>query len=115
MAQPEWPAAADRSPASEPPSETTDHIDEAALAEVMRVTPLGAGVLAGILRVADHQVARPVDRSIRGAGPGDDLDVHPRELDRRLAADAGVGVADVRQDRQQRLLIGEDQLGIAAV
>ena len=24
-----------------------DHIDEAALAEVMRVTPLGAGVLAG--------------------------------------------------------------------
>jgi hypothetical protein len=38
---------ADRSPASEPPSETTDHIDEAALAEVMRVTPLGAGVLAG--------------------------------------------------------------------
>jgi hypothetical protein len=38
---------ADRSPAPEPPSETTDHIDEAALAEVMRVTPLGAGVLAG--------------------------------------------------------------------
>jgi len=38
---------ADRSPAPEPPSETTDHIDEVALAEVMRVTPLGAGVLAG--------------------------------------------------------------------
>jgi hypothetical protein len=38
---------ADRSPLSEPPSETTDHIDEVALAEVMRVTPLGAGVLAG--------------------------------------------------------------------
>jgi hypothetical protein len=38
---------ADRSPSSEPPSETTDHIDEVALAEVMRVTPLGAGVLAG--------------------------------------------------------------------
>jgi hypothetical protein len=37
----------DRSPSSEPPSETTDHIDEVALAEVMRVTPLGAGVLAG--------------------------------------------------------------------
>jgi hypothetical protein len=29
------------------PSETADEIDEAALAEVMRVTPLGAGVLAG--------------------------------------------------------------------
>jgi hypothetical protein len=37
----------DRSAASEPPSEVTDDIDEAALAEVMRVTPLGAGVLAG--------------------------------------------------------------------
>jgi hypothetical protein len=36
-----------RSSAVEPPSETTDHIDEVALAEVMRVTPLGAGVLAG--------------------------------------------------------------------
>ena len=29
------------------PSEIADQIDEAALAEVMRVTPLGAGVLAG--------------------------------------------------------------------
>ena len=29
------------------PAELADHIDEAALAEVMRVTPLGAGVLAG--------------------------------------------------------------------
>jgi len=38
---------ADRSPPFQPPSETTDHIDEVALAEVMRVTPLGAGVLAG--------------------------------------------------------------------
>jgi hypothetical protein len=38
---------ADRSPPFQPPSETTDHIDEAALAEVMRVAPLGAGVLAG--------------------------------------------------------------------
>ncbi|MEJ0078451.1 MAG: hypothetical protein WDO17_24010 [Alphaproteobacteria bacterium] len=28
-------------------AEIDDHIDEAALAEVMRVTPLGAGVLAG--------------------------------------------------------------------
>lgn len=32
---------------SSDPSEATDQIDEAALAEVMRVTPLGAGVLAG--------------------------------------------------------------------
>ena len=32
---------------SDAPSEITDQIDEAALAEVMRVTPLGAGVLAG--------------------------------------------------------------------
>jgi hypothetical protein len=29
------------------PPDDSDHIDEAALAEVMRVTPLGAGVLAG--------------------------------------------------------------------
>jgi hypothetical protein len=29
------------------PSEETDQVDEAALADVMRVTPLGAGVLAG--------------------------------------------------------------------
>jgi hypothetical protein len=29
------------------PSDLADHIDDAALAEVMRVTPLGAGVLAG--------------------------------------------------------------------
>jgi hypothetical protein len=28
-------------------SETSDQVDEAALAEVMRVVPLGAGVLAG--------------------------------------------------------------------
>jgi hypothetical protein len=35
------PAAADHS------SEVTDEVDEAALAEVMRVTPLGAAVLAG--------------------------------------------------------------------
>ena len=32
---------------AEGPPEGTDHIDEAALAEVMRVTPLGAGVVAG--------------------------------------------------------------------
>jgi hypothetical protein len=30
------------------PPDETDHIDETALAEVMRITPLGAGVLAGI-------------------------------------------------------------------
>jgi hypothetical protein len=29
------------------PSESADQIDEAALAEAMRVTPLGAGILAG--------------------------------------------------------------------
>ena len=29
------------------PPDDTDHIDEAALAEVMRVVPLGAAVLAG--------------------------------------------------------------------
>jgi hypothetical protein len=29
------------------PSEVSDQVDEAALAEVMRVVPLGAGVLAG--------------------------------------------------------------------
>jgi hypothetical protein len=35
------PSSADR------PSEGDDHIDEAALADVMRVTPVGAAVLAG--------------------------------------------------------------------
>ena len=35
---------ADQSP---DPAEAADQIDEAALAEVMRVTPLGAGVVAG--------------------------------------------------------------------
>jgi hypothetical protein len=30
-----------------PPSEVADQVDEAALAQVMRVVPLGAGVLAG--------------------------------------------------------------------
>ena len=33
--------------AADPPADGADHIDEVALAEVMRVTPLGAGVLAG--------------------------------------------------------------------
>jgi cytochrome c oxidase subunit 2 len=39
--------AADQSSDAFDPAEIADHIDEAALAEVMRVTPLGAGVLAG--------------------------------------------------------------------
>jgi hypothetical protein len=39
--------SADDPSISERPSEEADRIDEAALAEVMRVTPLGAGVLAG--------------------------------------------------------------------
>jgi hypothetical protein len=38
---------ADRPPDPDDPAELADQIDEAALAEVMRVTPLGAGVLAG--------------------------------------------------------------------
>ena len=38
---------ADQSSDAYDPAEIADHIDEAALAEVMRVTPLGAGVLAG--------------------------------------------------------------------
>ena len=33
--------------AANSPSEVTDEVDEAALDEVMRVVPLGAGVLAG--------------------------------------------------------------------
>ena len=37
----------DPSSGADRPSETADQIDEAALAEAMRVTPLGAGVLAG--------------------------------------------------------------------
>jgi hypothetical protein len=39
--------SADRSPDTDDPAEFDDQIDEAALAEVMRVTPRGAGVLAG--------------------------------------------------------------------
>jgi hypothetical protein len=35
------------SSAADDPSEVPDQIDEAALAEVMRVVPLGAAVLAG--------------------------------------------------------------------
>lgn len=38
---------ADQSSHAHDPAEIADQIDEAALAEVMRVTPLGAGVLAG--------------------------------------------------------------------
>jgi len=34
-------------PAANSPSEVADEVDEAALDEVMRVVPLGAGVLAG--------------------------------------------------------------------
>jgi hypothetical protein len=39
--------SADQSPDTVDPAEFADQIDEAALAEVMRVTPLGAGVVAG--------------------------------------------------------------------
>jgi hypothetical protein len=34
-------------PTTEVPSEVADQVDEAALAQVMRVVPLGAAVLAG--------------------------------------------------------------------
>jgi hypothetical protein len=39
--------ASDQPSAADVPSEVADHVDESALAEVMRVVPLGAGVLAG--------------------------------------------------------------------
>jgi hypothetical protein len=39
--------SADQSSASGVPPEIPDQVDEAALTEVMRVVPLGAGVLAG--------------------------------------------------------------------
>lgn len=39
--------SANQSPAADIPSDTADQVDQAALAEVMRVVPLGAGVLAG--------------------------------------------------------------------
>jgi hypothetical protein len=39
--------ATDQSSAADVPSEVADEVDEARLAEVMRVVPLGAGVLAG--------------------------------------------------------------------
>ena len=38
---------ADQPSAADAPSEVADHVDEAALAQVMRVVPLGAAVLAG--------------------------------------------------------------------
>jgi hypothetical protein len=39
--------SANQSPAADIPSDASDQVDEAALAEVMRVVPLGAGVVAG--------------------------------------------------------------------
>jgi hypothetical protein len=39
--------SANQTSASDVPPEISDQVDEAALAEVMRVVPLGAGVLAG--------------------------------------------------------------------
>ena len=39
--------SANQSPAADSPPEADDQVDEAALAEVMRVVPLGAGVVAG--------------------------------------------------------------------
>jgi hypothetical protein len=39
--------SANQSPAADIPSDASDQVDQAALAEVMRVVPLGAGVLAG--------------------------------------------------------------------
>jgi hypothetical protein len=38
---------ANQPPAADVPSEAADQVDEAALAQVMRVVPLGAAVLAG--------------------------------------------------------------------
>jgi len=38
---------ADQPSAADAPSEVVDNVDEAALAQVMRVVPLGAAVLAG--------------------------------------------------------------------
>ena len=39
--------SANQTSASDVPSQVPDQVDEAALAEVMRVVPLGAGVVAG--------------------------------------------------------------------
>jgi hypothetical protein len=39
--------AADQASAADVPSEVADQVDEAALTEVMRIVPLGAGVVAG--------------------------------------------------------------------
>ena len=39
--------ATDQPSAADAPSEVADEVDEAALAQVMRVVPLGAAVLAG--------------------------------------------------------------------
>jgi hypothetical protein len=39
--------ATDQPSAADVPSEVSDEVDEGRLAEVMRIVPLGAGVLAG--------------------------------------------------------------------
>ena len=39
--------SANQSPVADIPSDASDQVDQAALAEVMRVVPLGAGVVAG--------------------------------------------------------------------
>lgn len=39
--------SANQSPAADIPSDASDQVDQASLAEVMRVVPLGAGVVAG--------------------------------------------------------------------
>jgi hypothetical protein len=39
--------SASPSPAADVPPEANDQVDDAALAEVMRVVPLGAGIVAG--------------------------------------------------------------------
>jgi hypothetical protein len=40
-------SSSDQPSAADTPSEVADEVDQAALADVMRVVPLGAGVLAG--------------------------------------------------------------------
>ena len=73
---------ADQPSAADAPSEVADNVDEAALAQVMRVVPLGAAVLAGAavaLLVLGYlaiivgeklgsQARRPID-AVTGGGP----------------------------------------------
>ena len=62
-----------------------------------------AGLRAWLLVIADDEVPRSVQR-FGGARAVDELQVGPRDLDRRLTAHTGGNELDVREDRLQGVL-----------